>query len=391
MQPINSVKASWNTTAMTKYFLLGGTIILLIMSYSGISRGGLLLSICLLSATLINPIAKKFGPVFEAYVDIGIICFFAYNCYYFYREISIILLLGLTAMSVIRIVMHSFMFRKESRIWSLGLHLLPLSTAALFILNVKPSYSIPLPTTLELMIIGTTSVVAFAVLFMQTIYAYVNTLNFIETSKEDISNSYTQVLELNQILNHNLRTPLATALGQLEIAGTYIKDNKNILKAKEALNQVVTQTSSVNSAKKAFSQSESVLGFLENWKEIFQYDMVKLHLNGNKDEYKLTEQVAIALAVSLDIFGQNSLEANANVLVIDIKSTSNQLHIKFLDDGDGAKKETLEMLGKPISSDKKHGAGLGTYLAKRLLLSAGAKVNFANRSKKKGFEVHIKL
>jgi len=40
----------------------------LIMSYSGISRGGLLLSICLLSATLINPIAKKLGPVFEAYI-----------------------------------------------------------------------------------------------------------------------------------------------------------------------------------------------------------------------------------------------------------------------------------------------------------------------------------
>ena len=364
---------------------------MLIMSYSGISRGGLLLSICLLSATLINPIAKKLGPVFEAYVDIGIICFFGYNCYYFYREVSIILLLGLTAMSVIRIVMHSFVFRKESRIWSLGLHLLPLSTAALFVLDVKPNYSIPLPTTLELTIIGTTSVVAFAVLFMQTIYAYVNTLNFIETSKEDISNSYTQVLELNQILNHNLRTPLATALGQLEIAGTYIKDNKNFLKAKEALNQVVTQTSSVNSAKKAFSQSESVLGFLENWKEIFQYDMVKLHLNGNKDEYKLTEQVAIALAVSLDIFGQNSLEANANVLVIDIKSTSNRLHIKFLDDGDGAKKETLEMLGKPMSSDKKHGAGLGTYLAKRLLLSAGGKLNFANRSKNGGFKVQIEI
>ena len=162
--------------------------------------------------------------------------------------------------------------------------------------------------------------------------------------------------------------------------------------AKEALSQVVTQTSSVNNAKKAFSQSESVLGFLENWKEIFQYDMVKLNLNGNKDEYKLTEQVAIALAVSLDIFGQNSLEANANVIVIDIKSTSNRLHMKFRDDGDGAKKETLEMLGKPMSSDKKHGAGLGTYLAKRLLLSAGAtKLKFANRSNNGGFKVQIEI
>jgi nitrogen-specific signal transduction histidine kinase len=135
-----------------------------------------------------------------------------------------------------------------------------------------------------------------------------------------------------------------------------------------------------------------VLGFLENWKEIFQYDMVKLNLNGNKDEYKLTEQVAIALAVSLDIFGQNSLEANADVLEIDIKSKSNRLSIKFLDNGDGAKKETLEMLGKPMSSGKKHGAGLGTYLAKRLLLSAGAtKLKFANRSNNGGFKVQIEI
>jgi signal transduction histidine kinase len=148
--------------------------------------------------------------------------------------------------------MHSFVFRGKKLFWTLGLHLIPISTAILFVLNIEPFYSIPIPTEQELLIIGTTTIIAFSFLFIQTIVAYVYTLNYIESSKEEVSYSYKQVLELNQILNHNLRTPLATALGQLEIAEIHLKENKHIAKAKEALSLVVNQTASVNNAKKLF-------------------------------------------------------------------------------------------------------------------------------------------
>jgi hypothetical protein len=213
MQPINNVLSSWNTTAMTKTLVIVGGIVFSILTYFDISPGGLLLTSCLLSAAIINPLTKRISPIFEAYVDIGTICFFGYNSYYFYKDISLILLLGLTALSVIRIVMHSFVFRGKKLFWTLGLHLIPISTAILFVLNIEPFYSIPIPTEQELLIIGTTTIIAFSLLFIQTIVAYVNTLNYIESSKEEVSYSYKQVLELNQILNHNLRTPLATALG----------------------------------------------------------------------------------------------------------------------------------------------------------------------------------
>ncbi len=391
MQPINNVLSSWDTTAMTKTLVIVGGIVFSILTYFDISPGGHLLSSCLLSAAIINPLTKRISPVFEAYVDIGTICFFAYNSYYFYKDISLILLLGLTALSVIRIVMHSFVFRGKKLFWMLGLHLIPVSTAILFVLNIEPFYSIPIPTEQELLVIGTTTIIAFSLLFIQTIVAYVNTLNYIESSKEEVSYSYKQVLELNQILNHNLRTPLATALGQLEIAEIHLKENKHIAKAKENLSLVVNQTASVNNAKKAFYQTTSVIEFLTNWKALFNYEMVDFELVKNRDKYLLTEQVAIALAVSLDVFSQNSIDANADELLMRIESKRNSLRIDITDNGDGASEETIGLLGKPMTSRKEHGAGLGTYLAQRLIVSSGGKVYFSNRKREKGFRVIIEI
>ena len=103
--------------------------------------------------------------------------------------------------------MHSFTFRKANKFWSICLHLLPISTAIMAIFGIGPNYSIPIPTQGELQIIGATTIAAFAALFIQTISGFTKTLNFIENSKIEVANSYQQVLELHQILNHNLRTP----------------------------------------------------------------------------------------------------------------------------------------------------------------------------------------
>ena len=68
------VSNPWDTTALTPYFLGFGIVIVLVMVYFDISDGGLLLSGTLLGAALINTITKRIHPIFEAYVDIGIIC-----------------------------------------------------------------------------------------------------------------------------------------------------------------------------------------------------------------------------------------------------------------------------------------------------------------------------
>lgn len=379
----------WNTTALTPYFLGFGIVIVLVMAYFDISDGGLLLSVALLAAALINPITKRIHPIFEAYVDIGTICVLMYHAYFFYLKIDLFFLFGLIGLSVIRIVMHSFAFRKSNKFWSVCLHLLPISTATIAIFEIGPNYSIPLPTTVELQIIGATTIAAFAALFIQTIIGFTKTMNFIENSKVEVANSYQQVLELHQILNHNLRTPLATALGQLEILIRTIDANENVAKAKLALDQVILQTSSVNNAKKAFSESKTIYKFLESWKIIYAYDLVKFEFDRNTNSYEFTEGVAIALAVSLGIFSQNAVEAGATEILIRVDTKSKKLKIHILDDGSGATKEVLENLGKPVTSSKKHGTGLGTYLAQRILGSVGAKVEFSNRKNQAGFNVTI--
>ena len=379
----------WNTTALTPYFLGFGIVIVLVMAYFDISDGGLLLSVALLAAALINPITKRIHPIFEAYVDIGTICVFMYHAYFFYLKIDLFFLFGLIGLSVIRIVMHSFTFRKANKFWSVCLHLLPISTATIAIFGIGPNYSIPLPTTVELQIIGATTIAAFAALFVQTIIGFTKTMNFIENSKVEVANSYQQVLELHQILNHNLRTPLATALGQLEILLRTIDANENVAKAKLALDQAILQTSSVNNAKKAFSESKTISKFLESWKIIYAYDLVRFKFDRNTNSYEFTEGVAIALAVSLGIFSQNAVEAGATEILIRVDTQSKKLKIHILDDGSGATKEVLENLGKPVTSSKKHGTGLGTYLAQRILGSVGAKVEFSNRKNQAGFNVTI--
>jgi signal transduction histidine kinase len=383
------VSNPWNTTALTPYFLGFGIVIVLVMAYFDISDGGLLLSGTLLGAALINPITKRIHPIFEAYIDIGIICVFMYHAYFFYLDIDFLLLMALLGLSIIRIVMHSFTFRKANKFWSICLHLLPISTAIMAIFGIGPNYSIPIPTQGELQIIGATTIAAFAALFIQTISGFTKTLNFIENSKIEVANSYQQVLELHQILNHNLRTPLATALGQLEILLRTIDANENVAKAKLALDQAILQTSSVNNAKKAFSESKTIPKFLESWKIIYAYDLVKFEFDRNTNSYEFTEGVAIALAVSLGIFSQNAVEAGATEILIRVDTQSKKLKIHILDDGSGATKEVLENLGKPVTSSKKHGTGLGTYLAQRILGSVGAKVEFSNRKNQAGFNVTI--
>ena len=103
----------------------------------------------------------------------------------------------------------------------------------------------------------------------------------------------------------------------------------------------------------------------------------------------MTEEIAISLAVCFDIFAHNSIEAGAKEIKIRVESDSKELKIEIIDDGTGAPEETIQMIGKPISSEKKHGAGIGTYLAQRLLLSAGGAIKYSNREIGTGFKINI--
>ncbi len=100
----------------------------------------------------------------------------------------------------------------------------------------------------------------------------------------------------------------------------------------------------------------------------------------------MTEELAIALAVSFDIFAKNSKEAGATELLIKVKKSIKNLYIELIDNGSGAPSETIQKFGKPISSAIKTWTGIGTYLAQDYSLSAGAHIRFSNRKNALGLK-----
>lgn len=366
-----------------------GLIILSAMLYSGISDGGVLMAITLIGVIIGDFLTRQIHPLLEAYFENIVICFLLYNCYFFYTKLEVLPLVGLVAIFVQRVTLFTFEFRKINFVWSIGLYALPIVSAFMVVIDISPTYALPLPSVIEMQLAGSGMILISTSISIQTVLWFRKTIKNIEKREKRVNSSYKQVLELNQILNHNLRTPLATALGQLEIAERKNTENKYIIQAKEALSQVSIQTSSVNNARKAFEGTANINEFMVKWKKIYKHDFVNFEFHKNYNLYDLTEEIAISLAVCFDIFAENSKEAGAKEMKIRMENVSQELKIEIIDDGIGAPEETIHMLGKPISSEKKHGAGIGTYLAQRLLLSAGGKIKFSNRKMNTGFKINI--
>lgn len=365
--------------------------ILLGMLYLGISKGGQLMALALFTVIIGGELCKRIHPFIEAYFENIVICFLLYNSYYFYNDIDPLPLVGLAAIFVQRVTLFTFTFRHINFIWSIILYTLPVASAFLVVIDYSPSYQIPLPNPYEMKIAGFGMILISTAISIHTVRWFRKTIINIEQREKRVNSSYKQVLELNQILNHNLRTPLATAIGQLEIAERSNNGRKYVIQAKEALSQVTIQTSSVNNAKKAFEATANINEFLIKWKKIYDHDFVKLEIPEDQNKYELTEEVAIALAVSFDIFAKNSKEAGATELLIKVKKSAKNLQIELIDNGSGAPSEIIQKFGKPMASNKEHGTGIGTYLAQRLLISAGAHIRFSNRKNRSGFKVSIEV
>lgn len=335
-------------------------------------------------------IMKRIAPEFEGLVDTILLSF--YTWYYYFVSDAVGLLLPAVLMAVIflRIGIHSVELRGKPTFLQYSLYYAPVIAILLIGFDVQPWFKWPLPAEKELIFLSSTLFLIALMVVYQTHQGYITTIIQLEDKEKELSARYAQVLELNQILNHNLRTPLATAIGQLEIAKLKSKDNAYIEKSRQALEKVLEQTQSVNNAKKACAKSSNISEFLEEWKISYKYPQVHIILDEEVNMLELEEQSLIALAVSLDIFTINSLEAEAEHIQIQASRIENQLLIKHIDNGPGVTEETLKMFGKPINSQK--GSGLGTYLAQRLLSSAGAtSIQFSNRINHQGFEVSIVL
>ena len=387
---LDAYKSYWSQSRATIITVIPAIVILL-GSYLFDVSFGFYFAIGLLSLLPIaGIIMKRIAPEYEGLVDTILLSFYAWYYYFVSDAVGLLLPTVLMAAIFLRIGIHAVELRDNPTFLQYSLYYAPVIAILLVGFDVQPWFKWPLPTEKELIFLSSTLFLLALLVVFQTHQGYITTINQLEDKEEELSARYAQVLELNQILNHNLRTPLATAFGQLEIAKLKNKDNVHIEKSRQALELVLEQTQSVNNAKKAFARSSSITEFFENWKTIYKYPLVELIIGKDVDSHVLNEQSMIALAVSLDIFTINSFEAEATDIQIHVSRNENQILIRHVDNGLGVSEEILEMFGKPINSQK--GSGLGTYLAQRLLTSAGATVvQFANRINNEGFEVFVAL
>ena len=124
-------------------------IILSVMLYSGISDGGVLMAIALMGVIIGSFLTRLIHPLLEAYFENIVICFLLYNCYFFYSAHEVLPLAGLVAIFVQRITLFTFEFRKINFLWSIGLYALPLMSAFMVVIDISPTYVLPLPSVIK--------------------------------------------------------------------------------------------------------------------------------------------------------------------------------------------------------------------------------------------------
>ena len=218
---------------------------------------------------------------------------------------------------------------------------------------------------------------------------YKTTVDQLENEEKKLTVRYNQIIELYQVLNHNLKTPLTNALGKVEIA-LLTNDVSRLQESKEAMLSALEKLNTITKVKKIIAQTNVLDEFLEQWQASFGHLDVELDFSSKETKYfSLNEESGIALAVALDIFAHNSKEANASNIEIGLEAKDSRIMVSIRDNGPGLDEKRMELFGK-IQQSTKGNSGLGTYLAVRLLQAANIELNYFNRTTG-GFEVQLML
>lgn len=187
-------------------------------------------------------------------------------------------------------------------------------------------------------------------------------VRFLREQEHVLKHRFNQVSDLSLVISHNLRTPMATLAGNIELLKYKHPDSPQIDKIEQSLDEVLEQIDTVLKAKKCFTMNNSLDAFIENWKDLFNFDAVQSEFE-LATPYKLSEETAIAIFVALTLYTQNSYEYGASNVKVMAKHDGSQLILTHQDNGQGMSRKMLVVYGKPHTTSKSRGSGLGTYLA----------------------------
>lgn len=210
-------------------------------------------------------------------------------------------------------------------------------------------------------------------------------------------------------LVHEIRNPLLPIRNASEYLISKFEDNDNdevksllkiINEESERLNRVLEGF--VNMGKNSFSSMgscdlkeviEEVIALLNytlkksNIKIELNFELDNIILPYNKDNLK---QVFINFMLnSIDAINMND-NLKSRVITININKNIDNSIITFQDTGTGISKKDLHQIFDPFYSTKKHGTGMGLYVAFNIIKSSGGEV-YVESSNEKGTKITLTI
>jgi len=208
--------------------------------------------------------------------------------------------------------------------------------------------------------------------------------------------------EIASIITHEIKTPLASISGALEIVENEIKIPPHKKKLFEILNKELSRINSLINNTLTLFKTERVNKekvhlsvYINELKTIYSLlpytEKIRLKLNAQTGLEYLYIDPDMFKQVFINLFnnGIQSIRGDGNI-IIGIKKNRNSYLISVKDTGAGIEKKNLKNIFNPFYSTKKSGLGLGLAVVKRIVEMHNGKIQCRSRVRK-GTEFIIKL
>ena len=184
---------------------------------------------------------------------------------------------------------------------------------------------------------------------------------------------------------HEIGTPLNTIrlkTDRLQNRQKYNEADIQILD--KALTQCEETISKLNSAQQevegkiieTINISHYLMHLNKKWET--EFSGLKIHLETQNDF--LCKIAKVNLSIVLNVFLENSLEANATKAFINISKSEDFIILNYNDNGEGFSDFILENFGAPYTSTKGRGRGLGLFSSLISIESMGGSMKISNNN-----------
>ncbi len=226
-------------------------------------------------------------------------------------------------------------------------------------------------------------------------------LKALEQHNRQLQNNQ-QLSELGEIARgfaHSLRNPLNT----LGLATAELADESLTQQKKQQLNEIISrQIQRIDSWIKSFmslsqngasNEEVDVTTIVDEL--VLELSTIKpdIHWNLEMDHEVIVRGLKQDIRTILQVLLENAMEASSsdgNIEVF-VNDNHNQCHICILDEGSGIPAEIQKNLFTPQVTSKGSGAGMGLFIAKRLIESRYQGTLELNNREDKGVEVQLCL